>query len=146
MAVCIKCGSNFSTFSGYQNYKGGKICIDCSNKLSKEQPTSESINENLKNSNDILPSFYVENRIRKNIIPLTKNIGIISGIIIGLGMIFSGQIITGILVALMYISGVFALVILLDGFAEIISLLRSISISLSDRKRDSHLDDVFENK
>ena len=76
-------------------------------------------------NNDI--NELVENKIRTSIIPTTKTVGIITGIMLSIGLIFSGNILDGIIAGVVYISSVLALVILLDGFAEIITLLRKIS-------------------
>ena len=71
----------------------------------------------------------VEQRILNNIIPTTKKWGIISAILAGLGLLVSGQIIMAILVPILYYSSVMAFLVLLEGYAEIIALLRKISLN-----------------
>lgn len=71
----------------------------------------------------------VEYKIVNNIIPTTKRWGIISAIIAGVGLLVSGQVIMAILMPILYYSSVMAFLVLLEGYAEIISLLRKISIN-----------------
>jgi hypothetical protein len=74
---------------------------------------------------------FVENKIRGNIIPATKTWGIVIAILGAIGIAFSGEIIAAICYLAVTIASIFALIILLDGYAEIIALLRNISIQMS---------------
>ena len=69
----------------------------------------------------------VELRIRENIIPTTKTWGLISAILMCIGLLVAGQIIDGIILPVIYYMSILALIILLDGFAEVITLLRVIA-------------------
>ena len=69
----------------------------------------------------------VEDKLDKNVIPITRKWGIWSSVISGVGLIITTQFISGILVILIGVSSTLGFVILLEGFSTIIKLLRKIS-------------------
>jgi hypothetical protein len=69
----------------------------------------------------------VEDKLDKNVIPITRKWGIWSSVISGVGLIITTQVVSGIIVIVIGISTTLGFVILLEGFSTIIKLLRKIS-------------------
>lgn len=107
---CVSCGeSNFRS----------EFCTKCGLALDDSNRKNETFSKQVEE--------LVEHKIRNTIIPNTRAFGIITGIIIAITLAFSGGVLAGIFTGIAYISSTLALVVLLDGFAEIITLLRKIS-------------------
>ena len=92
---------------------------DTSN-VGSESPQSEvSIN------NDV--EILTEDKFDKDIIPTTKNVGMIGSVIIGGLMVFNGSWMMGLFYAIGGIMATLGLCVLLEGISTIIKLLRKIS-------------------
>jgi len=128
---CPSCSKKIGTEHPYT------WCSECGNPLPRV--VLKMLNHSIKEENPSstatvaseVPKSFIENQIRNSIIPATRTFGVITGIIIAAGLIFSGSLLTGLAVGTAYISSAIALSILLEGFAEIITLLRRISDRLN---------------
>ena len=69
----------------------------------------------------------VEDKLDKNVIPTTRKWGIAGAFISGGIMIISSEIVSGIVVIVIGVSATLGFVTLLEGFSNIIRLLRKIS-------------------
>ena len=93
---------------------------DDSTKVGSEIPQSETppINE---------VEVLTEDKFDKDIIPTTKNVGMIGSVIIGGLMAFYGSWVGGLLYAVGGVMVTLGLCVLLEGISTIIKLLRKIS-------------------
>jgi predicted phage tail protein len=101
--------------------------------FSKEFQRVDSDNDNLSESkseisvNENVVEVLTEDKFDKDIIPTTKNVGLIGSVIIGGLMFFNGSWITGLLYTIGGIMATLGLCVLLEGISTIIKLLRKIS-------------------
>ena len=94
--------------------------IDDTSNVGSELPQSEfSINDDVE--------ILTEDKFDKDIIPTTKNVGMIGSAIIGGLMAFYGSWVGGLLYAVGGIMVTLGLCVLLEGISTIIKLLRKIS-------------------
>ena len=94
---------------------------DDTSNVGSELPQSEvSIN------NDV--EILTEDKFDKDIIPTTKNVGMIGSVIIGGLMVFNGSWMMGLFYAIGGIMATLGLCVLLEGISTIIKLLRKISV------------------
>jgi len=93
---------------------------DDTSNVGSESPQSEvSIN------NDV--EILTEDKFDKDIIPTTKNVGMIGSVIIGGLMVFNGSWMMGLFYAIGGIMATLGLCVLLEALSTIIKLLRKIS-------------------
>lgn len=119
MPKCTSCGHEH----GVLDLKGG-VCTSCRKQESGQNTLPKSSGPSRASKED---SALVEDRIRHNIIPTTKLYGSIGIILTGLVLVFNGELVEALLSTFFSFAAMYALLILLDGYAEIIALLRKIS-------------------
>ena len=94
--------------------------VDSDNDDSSEPKSEKSSNQNV-------VEVLTEDKFDKDIIPTTKNVGLIGSIIIG-GLIYlNGSWVSGLLYGIGGVMGTLGLCVLLEGISTIIKLLRKIS-------------------
>jgi len=94
--------------------------VDSDNDNSSEPKSEIIVNENV-------VEVLTEDKFDKEIIPTTKNVGLVGSVIIGGLMFFNGSWIMGLLYTIGGIMATLGLCVLLEGISTIIKLLRKIS-------------------
>ena len=85
-------------------------------------------NSGMSNQNaEVIKEVLTEDKFDKDIIPTTKNVGMIGSVIIGGLMAFNGSWMVGLFYAIGGIMATLGLCVLLEGISTIIKLLRKIS-------------------
>ena len=92
-----------------------------------DSPNSDSVTSNSETSTNVNVEILTEDKFDKDIIPTTKNVGMIGSVIIGGLMVFNGSWMMGLLYAIGGIMATLGLCVLLEGISTIIKLLRKIS-------------------
>lgn len=105
--------------------------------INKEFQKVDSPNDDTSNGGSELPQselsinndveILTEDKFDKDIIPTTKNVGMIGSVIIGGLMVFNGSWMMGLFYAIGGIMATLGLCVLLEGISTIIKLLRKIS-------------------
>lgn len=88
--------------------------------------------------------FLTEEKLDYNVIPATKRWGIVSAIVTGLLQVFCGNLIYGVILAIIGVMSTLGLCIILEGFSTIIKLLRAISLKEDSLKSQVSADDSSE--
>ena len=98
-------------------------------KIDKKDESSnantETPNSEMQPNSDL--EMLTEDKFDKDIIPTTKNVGMIGSVIIGGLMVFNGSWMMGLFYAIGGIMATLGLCVLLEGISTIIKLLRKIS-------------------
>lgn len=92
-----------------------------------DSPNDDSTKSNIELSTNVNVEILTEDKFDKDIIPTTKNVGMIGSVIIGGLMFFNGSWMLGLLYAIGGIMATLGLCVLLEGISTIIKLLRKIS-------------------
>ena len=92
-----------------------------------DSPNDDSIKSNIELSTNVNVEILTEDKFDKDIIPTTKNVGMIGSVIIGGLMFFNGSWMMGLFYAIGGIMATLGLCVLLEGISTIIKLLRKIS-------------------
>jgi len=90
-----------------------------------DSPNSDSETPNAESPTNV--EILTEDKFDKDIIPTTKNVGMIGSVIIGGLMVFNGSWMMGLFYAIGGIMATLGLCVLLEALSTIIKLLRKIS-------------------
>ena len=89
---------------------------------------NNSVSPQSASTTNIDVEILTEDKFDKDIIPTTKNVGLIGSVIIGGLMFYNGILILGLLYTIGGIMATLGLCVLLEGMSTIIKLLRKISV------------------